>query len=246
MVIDSYEEFQKWLGIRAFYRFGLEHTIFIAPEAAKVQAAELWTRWDNKEKLSIRKSKREAKFKDFYNRQEVNIAVEKDNQPFRKLLERGMGYKDDELRNFQCTHIIGANSNPILMSSVWNMAFSPNVVAAMTDEKNMSTGDLAADYYALLKGVVWKLYRGIIADYESRVAAVLQNIEPSVYATTGVTEDEAKKEWSVPDKEDVFAEYEEICGKMGMNPEFTCRPVEFFDQPERETNAIRIVFHSEQ
>lgn len=242
MRIDSYEEFAGCFDMKELYRFGLEHTIFAAPKAARAQAVERWKAWDNNKELSIRKSKR--KFKDFYKTSmNKDVDVKDDNRHFRSILDKEMGFKGSvEIKNFQCSHVFGRVSNPILVCSVWNMAFSPNVVAAMTDDENMGTGKFAQDYHALVMGVAWKLYGDIIKDYKNRAAAVLQNVTPTAYKQAGIEESVVKEQWILPDEDDVFLKYEALCREMEIAPDFVCLPMEF---DGAETNAIRIAFRSE-
>lgn len=194
-MIDSYEEFHKEIGIHLLYRFGIEHTLFVTPEAAKAQM-------DSGEKLL-----RRCPGKD-------------DNKKIRELLMKKMGFPVKALLNFHCTHILPVSKYPDLAGALWNIVFSPNVVEAMTDETegNMSQGEYAADYYALLRGVVWKLYENIIADCTME---------------------------AMPSKDDILLQYKTVCEKMGICPEFTCNPVKFSTKSKKTINAIRIVFHSE-
>ena len=242
MFIDSYAEFAKCFDMKALYRFGLEHTIFVTPEEAKAQTAKIWEAWDNDDSPAIRRSKRSCYFEHFYAHGcQKHVAVKENNVPFRENLRKSLGFKSGEIKNFQCTHVFGRISNPILAGSVWNMAFSPNVVAAMTDDDNMGVEHFAEDYHALFMGVVWKLYKEIIKEYEIRASAVLQSVQPQGYDE--LTKEAAKKEWLIPNEKDVLAKYEVLCRDNGFGPDFKC---ELVTLDGRETNAIRIRFKGEK
>ncbi|MBU3144627.1 hypothetical protein [Clostridium sp. CF012] len=173
IILDSYECFTKKFNITKtdFYNFGLEETIYPLAERVEEYWDELKKRLFNNKKVYIRGYGRDAHgtplYKEFHVKVFGNENVKKDptnNLQPQKLIQKLTGFRrNDNLMNYQVSHIFGMTRNALMFEAPWNIALVPKIIDPLTGHE--SNGDWAKEYKELFLKDIYIKYAKYIDEY---------------------------------------------------------------------------------
>lgn len=171
--MDSYEIFLARFKIekRDFFNWGISATIFPPINEVKKEWDNLKIRIRNNEAVFIRGYGRDARgtnlYKDFYKSVFGNHNVEKDssnNAAPQKLIAKLTGMnKNQDLFNYQVSHIWGHTKNIFMFESPWNICYVPKIMDPFTGHE--SKGSFPSEYKAIFISKALELYRPFILEY---------------------------------------------------------------------------------
>lgn len=140
--IDSYELMFRRFNINKedFYDFGIDS--IIRPQIDKIYESwrDLKARLYNDKEVFIRAAGREGKGTDlyllFYSKVFNNQNIIKDptnNHKPQQIIQNLTGLKrNEDIFNYQVSHIFGRTKNPLMFESAWNIALIPKVIDPLT------------------------------------------------------------------------------------------------------------------
>jgi hypothetical protein len=174
---DSYEIFLNKFGIDKdrFYSHGIEETIWPPIEKVKIQWEDLKKRVFNNGIVTIRGYGRDAKntgrYFELYELLFSNSKIKKDrtnNAEPRRILSGLTGYKiNDNLFNYQISHIFGKAKNCFLFEASWNLVFVPKIIDPLTGHETKGTWPV--EYQELFRGKALMKYRDFVDDYNELI-----------------------------------------------------------------------------
>jgi len=188
--LDSYALFLDYFNIDkdSFYEFGVENTIFSPLDYAKNQWSQTKERLLNNQKLSIRGYGRQGKntdlFLDLYRHLFNNEKITEDpsnNTAAKKNIQSATGYRvNNNVYNFQCSHIFGCTKNPLLFEAVWNICLVPKMFDPLTGHE--TKGPWPKEYQDFFIQTACLRYKDFIEDYNEFLVEhnVLERIEQYV------------------------------------------------------------------
>ena len=242
---DSYEEFFTWLVSdevkkilsaknsmvgdeikkvemrAAFWKFGIEQTIFVAPELAAKQFDSILSVL-NGPKTNFKRTYNGKECSVFYLRKEKNTEYQKPYRDFyKKIFNIGEGTKnnivfgdnniprktihsfvaDDECdRNYQCSHVFERSLNPAAYISVWNMALTPKMFDPLTGHE--AKGIDAVIFQILFQGVAYKLHQECIKKKYNEELLNAKKISDKIekFTADAIWREHAKEQWKEIDK----------------------------------------------
>jgi hypothetical protein len=170
---DSYERFLTHFNIKKedLYMFGLNETIFPPYEKVETYWRDLKDRVFNNGKVYIRGYGRDAKgtelyiglYKHLFN----NTNIHKDptnNLIPQKLIQELTGYKRNEnLFNYQVSHIFGKTKNVFMFEAPWNIDCVPKLIDPFTGHE--TKGQWPVEFQHVFLEMVNRKYKPFIEDF---------------------------------------------------------------------------------
>jgi hypothetical protein len=174
---DSYERFLSHFNINKedLYEFGLNETIFPSYEKVGTYWNDLKNRILNNGKVYIRGYGRDANgtalyiglYKHLFN----NTNIHKDptnNFIPQKLIQELTGYKRNEnIFNYQVSHIFGKTKNVFMFESPWNIVLVPKLIDPLTGHE--TKGEWPEDYQKIFLTKVNYKYKYFIKEFNEIV-----------------------------------------------------------------------------
>lgn len=140
--MDSYQNFLDNFKIdeNDFFRWGISTTIFPPVSKVKEEWSSLIRRISNNQTVYIRGYGRDAHgtklYKNLYKELFNNYHVKKDptnNDRPQKLIYKLTGYKrNNNIYNFQTSHIWGRTKNIFMFEAPWNICYTPKITDPFT------------------------------------------------------------------------------------------------------------------
>lgn len=171
--VDSYQEFLNYFKIEkeALFEWGISSTIFPSIDKVAVEWENLKKRIFDGKTVYIRGYGRDAHgtqlYKNFYVRLLGNTCVEKDptnNAIPHKLIQRITGLKrNDDIYNYQVSHIWGRTKNVFLFEAPWNICYVPKIIDPFTGHETKGIWPL--EYQRLFVAKASELYKPFVDEY---------------------------------------------------------------------------------
>lgn len=170
---DSYERFIRMFNIdkNELFEFGIKETILPPIDSVARNWEELKNRIYNNGVVSIRGYGRDAKgtekylgmYKNIFNNENIMKDPTNNLKP-QKLILQMTGYKRNEnLLNYQVSHIFGKTKNIFLFEAPWNIALVPKIIDPFTGHE--TKGDWPNEYQKKYRTYVWEIYADFINEY---------------------------------------------------------------------------------
>jgi len=179
---DSYLKFFKKFKItqNELVEYGLSDIIFIPLNKAEVEWNGLKKRVLSGEEASIRGLGRDAAntpiMIDIHKHLFKNSKIKKDptnNAGPQRLLEKLTGYSkkknklNNEIRNYQVSHIFGRTKNALAFTAPWNIVYMPKLFDPFTGHE--SKGNITKEFTESLKKKTYEKFKKLIEDYNEIV-----------------------------------------------------------------------------
>ena len=171
--VDSYQEFIDYFHISKddLYMYGLSAVISVDEKTATEQYHIIKEKLLGNEELYIRGYGRNGintrLYLDLYNMLFDNNKIKIDptnNMVPRRNISKNTGHKiNEDILNYQVSHIWGKTKNPILFESVWNICFIPRLYDPFTGHE--CKGGWNEEFTVLLNHYIYDKYESIISDY---------------------------------------------------------------------------------
>jgi hypothetical protein len=175
--MDSYDRFLSHFNINKedLYEFGLNETIFPPYEKVDTYWKDLKDRIFNNGKVYIRGYGRDAKgtelYIELYKHLFNNTNIHKDptnNLIPQKLIQELTGYKRNEnLFNYQVSHIFGLTKNVFMFEAPWNIVWVPKLIDPFTGHETKLHWPV--EYQKAFLTMVSKKYKAYIDDFNNIV-----------------------------------------------------------------------------
>lgn len=195
---DSYYDFMNHFHIKEkdLFEWGLNAIIFPDKHEVKLEWENLKYRIFNNQEVSIRNYGRNGSkthlFIEFYKYWLNNSNVKKDssnNTKPKQMIEKTTGLiRNEDIYNYQISHIWGHTKNIFLFEAPWNICYMPKIMDPFTGHE--SKGDLYIEFQHQLQKEVRKKYKEFINDYNEIISS---------YDMASIL-DEYCKQYSVTDK----------------------------------------------
>lgn len=174
---DSYERFIKMFSIdkNELFEFGIRETILPPIESVAQNWEDLKKRIYNNGNVSIRGYGRDAKgtkmyidmYKDILGNENIMKDPTNNSKP-QKIVLHLTGYKRNEnLFNYQVSHIFGKTKNVFLFEAPWNIALVPKIIDPFTGHETM--GFWPNEYQVKYLSHVRKIYAEYIDEYNNLI-----------------------------------------------------------------------------
>lgn len=183
---DSYEIFlEQFGGKEAFFRFGLDETIYIDPKDVREGWENLKKSIESKSTVFMRGFGRDGAsthmFIDFYNEilglgeGVVQKDVNGNDQPT-KLLQKYTGFtKNKDIFNFQVSHIFGKTKNIYAFTAPWNIVFMPKILDPFTGHE--AKGEMVGEFQKLFQHQSYLHFKDYIEEFNEIVIHLNDNIQ---------------------------------------------------------------------
>lgn len=176
-IIDSYEQFMQTFDIEKekLYEFGINNTILPPMELVVQQWEDLKSRIYNNGIVAIRGYGRDAKgtelytnlYKHLFNNDNVKKDATNNLEP-QKIISKLTGYKRNEnLFNYQVSHIFGKTKNIFLFEAPWNIALVPKIIDPFTGHE--TKGIWPIEYQQKFYKYAHAIYADFITEYNQIV-----------------------------------------------------------------------------
>ncbi len=174
---DSYQEFIDNFNIdkNDFYQYGIKSIISADFDTAKKQYERVKNKLINNGSLTIRSYGRGGKnsnlyvelYKSLFRNNNIKIDPTNNTVPRKNISDATNLKINDNLSNYQVSHIWGKTKNPVLFESVWNICFIPRIFDPFTGHE--CKGGWNDDFIPMLKRYVYDKFKSIIIDYNQFV-----------------------------------------------------------------------------
>ena len=194
---DSYQVFLDAFNIKKddLYQWGIESTIMPDLDAVADEWERLKERIFKNQTVYIRGYGRNAHgtqlYKDLYEAIFGNENVEKDptnnNVPHRHIQQLTGLRRNDDVLNYQVSHIWGRTKNIFLFESPWNICYTPKLIDPFTGHE--TRGAWPEEYQKLFMAYAYSRYKTFIDDYNqllidydihNKINLYLQSIKSSI------------------------------------------------------------------
>lgn len=175
---DSYQNFLRDFHIdkQAFFEWGISNTIFPPKNKVESEWNALKERIFNNQTVYIRGYGRDAHgtqlYIDLYKQLFNNYHVEKDpinNASPIKIIQKLTGLKrNNNIYNYQVSHIWGHTKNIFLFEAPWNICYTPKIFDPLTGHE--AKGVLPIEYQKIFIEEAYKKYKDYIDDYNRLLA----------------------------------------------------------------------------
>ena len=177
MMKDSYQAFIDRFNISKgdFYRYGIQSIISADYDTAETQYNEIKDKLFNNGRLFVRGYGRNGSnsnlYLDLYNILFGNSSISIDptnNAAPRRNISSATGHRiNNDLYNYQVSHIWGRTKNPILFESVWNICFVPRLFDPFTGHE--CKGGWNEEFIPMLNCSIYDKFENLIIDYNQIV-----------------------------------------------------------------------------
>lgn len=194
-IIDSYALFFEHFEIdkNKFYKFGIEKTIFSDIMTSTEQWNQLKNNLLTNQQLSIRGYGRQGSnthlFLELYGYLFDNNNIIQDptnNNAPRRNIQIATGFMlNNNIFNYQCSHIFGKTKNPLMFEAVWNICLTPKIIDPLTGHE--TTGDWPKEFQIQFKEHALNLFKDFIYDYNNfiRQNKIEEGINDYITSVTG-------------------------------------------------------------
>ncbi len=176
---DSYYDFMDYFKIKPkqLFDWGMRAIIFPPIEEVESQWERLKYRIFNNEVVHIRGYGRDAHgtqlFVDFYKYIFKNEHVIKDGTnnywPQANIKKMTGLCRNEDIYNYQVSHIWGRTKNVFLFEAPWNICYTPKIIDPLTGHE--TKGDLPVAFQEYFQKEAYKKYKKIISDYNNIIAS---------------------------------------------------------------------------
>ena len=172
-IIDGYEQFFDAFSINKedFFYFGLNNIITICKEEASLIWKKLLSDINSKSNnLYIRPFGKQGKgnkiIKELYQEiLEINIKFDKtNNQNPTRLIEEFTGFKNNNnIHNYQVSHVFGCTKNVFAFTAPWNIVYIPKIIDPFTGHE--ASKNYAEEFKILFYNKIMNMFDKQINEY---------------------------------------------------------------------------------
>jgi hypothetical protein len=174
-MIDSYVQLFQLLPKKKFFKFGLDNMKCIPEKVALEMWKELLCKIDTKHsKLFIRGLGRNGQQNDLMVKMyrevfDLRVNIDKtNNQKARLVLEKGTKLrKQENIVNYQVSHVFGRTKNVYCFTSPWNIVYIPKVLDPFTGHE--AQGKYVKVFQRLFRMKVYNSYESSIEEFNKRM-----------------------------------------------------------------------------
>ncbi len=172
-IIDSYQDFLAHFKIdrTSFFEWGISSTVFPPIDRVSCEWENLKSRIFTNQTVYIRGYGRDAHgtqiYKNFYAKLLGNTHVEKDPTnnafPHRRIQQMTGLKRNNNIFNYQVSHIWGHTKNVFMFEAPWNICYTPKIMDPFTGHETHGIWPL--EYQKLFIAKANELYRPFVDEY---------------------------------------------------------------------------------
>jgi len=174
VIRDSYSRFiaRFNIDIDDFFNYGIEETIFAPLDYAKKQWTQQISKLENNQEIYIRRYGEKGNtflykflYWEIFGNSNILIDPTKNAIPLGNIQHATNSVRNNNLFNYECSHIFGCTKNPLLFGAVWNICFKPKIYDPLSGHVTM--GIWPEEYQKRLRSDIFNRFKYCIDSYNT-------------------------------------------------------------------------------